>query len=55
MRTKPKIDISISKKNDELLEKQMANKSLLIDHLLSEFFKNNNTVPQRFIKINCSK
>ncbi len=50
MRNKPVVDITISKSNNDLLEDKKINKSLLIDHLLSLYFKENNTVPQQFIR-----
>lgn len=50
MRNKPRIDIAISNDLNVKLEKQKANKSKLIDFLLSEFFKNNDEIPKEFQK-----
>lgn len=50
MRTKPKLDITIDKELNTILENKKVNKSKLVDFLLTEFFKNNNTVPEKFMK-----
>lgn len=50
MPKKKPIDIAINKEVNAKLEEQMANKSLVVDSLLTKFFKKYKSVPQRFIK-----
>ncbi len=50
MRTKPPGSYTINKVINNYMDKNMVNKSKLIDHLLDEFFQSRKAIPKKFKK-----
>lgn len=50
MRTRPTISFTIDKAVNDSLEKEMVNKSKVIDHVLSLFFTTGAPIPKKFLK-----